>query len=131
MTKNIITTAGFLGLVAVLLFVLERIVFFSPVISYFNFNTAIILHFFHTVVLLMFAFTSKYIRVSKLRIMYYAFLAGIILASTPLYVIHFMDPAASTEGLLRMVSIVGGGSLIGGWITVVYLGFSYKTKSRR
>jgi len=63
--------------------------------------------------------------------MYYAFLAGIILASTPLYVIHFMDPAASTEGLLRMVSIVGGGSLIGGWITVVYLGFSYKTKSRR
>jgi len=131
MTKTFLTTAGFLGLVAVLLFTLERIVFFSPVINYFNFNTAITLQFFHTLVLMMFAFKNKYIRESKLRILYYAFFVGTILACTPLYLMHFIDPAGSTKGMLTIISFIGSGSLIGGWIMVTYTGFAYVSKAKR
>jgi uncharacterized membrane protein YgdD (TMEM256/DUF423 family) len=130
MTKKILTTVGFLGLVAVLLYVLERIVFFSPVINYFTFTTAISLHIFHTLVLFMFAFKTKYIRESKIRVLYYAFLAGIIFTSTPLYLIHFIDPAGTMRDMLSIISFIGSGSLIGGWITVIYIGISYKSKNR-
>ena len=131
MTKTILTTAGFLGLVGVLLFTLERIVFFSPVINYFNFNTAITLQFFHTLVLMQFAFKNKYIRESKIKILYYAFFAGIVLACGPLYLMHYIDPAGSTKGMLTIISFIGSGSLIGGWIMITYTGFSYVSKARK
>jgi uncharacterized membrane protein YgdD (TMEM256/DUF423 family) len=130
MTKKILITVGFLGLVAILLFVLERVVFFSPLINYFNFNTAISLHFFHTVVLLTFAFKNKYIRETKINILYTAFVAGIVLACTPLYLMHYIDPVGSTKGILTIISFIGSGSLIGGWIMVTYIGFSYNSKFR-
>lgn len=131
MTKTILTTVGFLGLIAILLFVLERIVFFSPVINYFNFTTAISLHLFHTLALLTFAFKNKYIREQKIRILYYAFFAGIVLTCVPLYLMHYIDPAGSTKGMLTIISFVGSGSLIGGWIMVTYIGFSYVSKTRK
>lgn len=130
MTKSILTTTGFLGLIAILLIVLERIIFFSPVINYFNFNTAISLHFFHTVVLMSFAFKNKYVKESKIKIVYYTFFSGIILACGPLYLIHFIDPAGSAKGILTIISFIGSGALIGGWIAVTYIGFSYHTKNK-
>ena len=130
MTKRILTTTGFLGLIAILLIVLERIIFFSPVINYFNFNTAISLHFFHTAVLLTFTFKNKYVNESKIKIVYYAFFVGIILACGPLYLIHFIDPAGSAKGILTIISFIGSGSLIGGWIAITYIGFSYHTKNK-
>jgi len=131
MTKKILITAGFLGLTGILLYVLERIVFFSPVINYFTFSTAITLQFFHTTVLLVFAFKNKYIRESKLKILYYTFFIGILLACTPLYLIHFIDAAGSLRDLLTILSFIGSGVLIGGWITIVYIGFSYSSASRK
>jgi len=129
MTKTILITTGFLGLVAILLFTLERIVFFSPLINYFNFTTAITLHFIHTLILMLFAFKNQYIRESKIRILYYAFFAGIVLACGPLYLMHYIDPAGSTKGMLTIISFIGSGSLIGGWIMVTYIGFSYVSKA--
>ena len=131
MTKTILTTAGFSGVVAVLLFTLERIVFFSPVINYFNFDTAITLHFVHTLVLMMFTFKHRYIRESKLKILYFAFVTGIVLACGPLYIMHYVDPNGSIKDLLINISFIGSGFLIGGWIMVTYIGFSYVLKIRK
>jgi len=131
MTKKILITVGFLGMVAVLLYVLGRIVFYNPVINYFVFSTAISLHFFHTAVLLIFAFKTKYVRESKIKILYYAFFAGIVFACTPLYLIHFMDPVGTLKDMLSIISFIGSGSLIGGWITIVYIGISYKSNLRK
>lgn len=130
MTKKILTTSGFLGLMAVLLFILERIVFYSPVISYFNFNSAVFLHFFGTLSLLMFAFKNKHIREAKLKMVYYAFLAGVVFACTPLYLIHFMDPENSLRDILKIVSFIGSGAILGGWVAIIFIGISYKSKSR-
>lgn len=129
MTKTILTTVGYLGLIGILLFVLVRIALpTSEAINYFNFNTAIGIHFSHALVLLMFAFKNQYIRESKLKYIYFFLLGGIIFCCTPLYLIHFTEPKDIIVEVLNIISFIGSGALIGGWVTILYVGFSYKTK---
>ncbi|RLD43065.1 MAG: hypothetical protein DRI89_05645 [Bacteroidetes bacterium] len=130
MTKKTLIASGFLGLAAILLLVLVRIAFYSPDIDYAFFNTAITLHIFHTIVLLGFAFKNQYVRESRLRYIYYFFVGGIVVSCTPLYIMLF-EPSNVLRIILTSVSIIGSGLFIGGWITIVYLGYSYKSKYKK
>ncbi len=114
-----------------MLFILERIGFYSPVKNYSDFDTAMSLHLFHTVVLLTFAFKNQYIRESKIKIIYYAFVFGIVLTSFPLYAIYFIDPDKTLGDILRIIAFVGSGALVGGWVTILYVGVSYRSKNKR
>ena len=130
MTRKTLIAAGFLGLAAILLIVLVRISFYNSELDYAFFNTAIVLHIFHTIVLLGFAFKNQYVRESRLKYLFNFFVGGIVLTCTPLYVM-LADPSNVIKIILTSISIIGSGLFIGGWITIIYLGFSYKSKYKK
>ncbi|MCF6170310.1 MAG: DUF423 domain-containing protein [Bacteroidales bacterium] len=131
MTKKILIAVGFSGLTGTILFVLVRIVLNTPELNYDYFQTAIVIQFFHTLVLLSFAFKNQYIRESRTKIVYYFFLFGIVLSCIPLYLIHFTGATGVIKEIYSTITIFSSGLLLGGWVTIIYMGLMYRSKNKK
>jgi uncharacterized membrane protein YgdD (TMEM256/DUF423 family) len=92
-----------------------------------SFNTAVLYHLLHNMVLLvlaLFVTMDKYIRISS-----FFFIAGIIIFSGSIYLLSLRELlGAPWLKILGPVTPLGGLALIGGWICLTVAGFKEKQK---
>ncbi len=113
MNKSYIITSAIMGALAVALGAfgahgLKSIVTPEVLETY---KTGILYHLIHSVVLLALSLNTQY----NLRISFYFILAGIILFSFSLYIY-----ALTGISSFAMITPLGGLSLIGGWISIIF-----------
>ena len=95
-----------------------------------NYNLAISIHMIHVVALLSLTFMNRFVSRSYLNIIYYFFTFGIILFSGALYIQTTKDLTNLIIGFVSSLIPIGGLSLLGGWIIILFTGMTYKHKKR-
>lgn len=132
MTRKFLITTSILGLLGVTMAILSALVFsgnMSPV-NHSNFNTALSIHMLHTVSLLAITFMSRFVSRSYLNIIFYLFTIGILLFSGSLYIDSTSELTNIEIGFMSTLTPIGGISLLGGWIVLLFTGVTYQHKKR-
>lgn len=132
MTRKFLITTSILGLLGVAMAMLSALVFsgkMSPD-NQSNFNTALSIHLLHTVALLSLTFMNRFVSRSYLNIIFYLFTFGILLFSGSLYLTSTAEITHIIIGFMSMLTPIGGFSLLGGWIVILFTGVTYQHKKR-
>jgi len=132
MTRKFLITISILGLWGVIMAILSVLVFsgdMSPK-NHSNFNTALSIHMLHTVALLAITFMSRFVSRSYLTTIFYFFTFGILLFSGSLYVDSTSELTNIEIGFMSTLTPIGGISLLGGWIVLLFTGVTYQHKKR-
>lgn len=132
MTRKILIAVAVLGLFAVLMSILNAAVFNQALSpnkqSLYDLATNTLM--FHTVALFAMTFMSRHLSRSNIKVVFYFFSLGTVVFSGALYLMATEEVTHIVLGLLNPVALIGGLSLVTGWIVVLYMGFTYKHKKR-
>jgi uncharacterized membrane protein YgdD (TMEM256/DUF423 family) len=132
MTRKFLITTSILGLLGVTMAILSTLFFtgdMSPE-NHNNFNTALSIHMLHTVALLAITFMSRFVSRSYLNIIFYLFTIGILLFSGSLYIDSTSELTNIVIGFMGSLTPIGGISLLGGWVVLLFTGVTYQHKKR-
>ncbi len=132
MTRKYLVTVAILGLWGTIMAILGALVFSGKMdpANNSNYNLAISIHMIHVIALLSLTFMNRFVSRSYLNIIYYFFTAGIILFSGALYIQSTEDLTNLIIGFIGFLIPIGGLSLIGGWVIILFTGVTYKHKKR-
>ena len=120
MNKQIIITAAFFGLTAVILgaFGAHALKSSLTVIQLNNWRTGVEYQFYHALALLFLSTFSKY-RSRLIKIAFLSFSLGIVLFSGSLYLLSTLSITGLPTSYLGPVTPLGGLFLIGGWLSLI------------
>ena len=120
MNKQIIITAAFFGLTAVILgaFGAHALKSSLTVIQLNNWRTGVEYQFYHALALLFLSTFSKY-RSRLIKIAFLSFSLGIVLFSGSLYLLSTVSITGLSTSYLGPVTPLGGLFLIGGWLSLI------------
>lgn len=120
MNKQIIVTAAFFGLTAVIFgafgaHALKAVLSASELE---NWKTAVSYQFYHTLAILFLSTFPKY-RSRLIKVAYFAYTVGIVLFSGSLYLLSAREVLGINASFLGPITPIGGVFLIIGWISVL------------
>jgi uncharacterized membrane protein YgdD (TMEM256/DUF423 family) len=127
MNKQIIVTAAFFGLAAVVLgaFGAHALKASLSANQLDNWRTGVNYQFYHTLALLFLSTVSR-LRGRLIKIAYFAFVLGILLFSGSLYLLSLNHLLGINTSFLGPLTPLGGFCLIIGWISLLLAALKYK-----
>lgn len=132
MTRKYLVTVAILGLWAMAMAFFNTQVFSGKMtqVNQSLYNTALGIHFAHTIALLALTFMNRFVSRSNLNIIYYLFAGGVFFYSGALYVNSTAELTNIIIGFMDYLIPLGAIGLFGGWLVILFTGVTYQHKKR-